>query len=135
MPDYKNVLSIDPGGTTGLAIRNRNNITEDRNWMTAVCTEWEELCDLITEGLEYVVIENFKAEHISTYGLHTVRLVGGTMFVCRKLDIPLVIHQPQDRRSFITDAREMLVARGGKFMTHEVDALAHLLKWEFDNDV
>lgn len=127
---YKKVLAIDPGGTTGTALRLSNGL-----WLTSSLKTWEQLCDFILNGLDTVVIENFKAEHISTYGLHTVKLVGGVQFACRKMNIPLVIHQPQDRYPFRTDARQMISDAGIPYVVHEMDALAHLLRWENDNGI
>lgn len=130
MNKYKRVLSIDPGVTTGIALR----VDENGSWITCVCKEWQEVCDLIKiDSLDQIVIENFAAENISKYGLITVRIVGGIQFVSRKYDIPLKIHNPQDRYPFRTQAKLMLEDR--KHTVHEMDALSHLLRWEFDNGI
>lgn len=131
MLEYKKVLAIDPGGTTGVALR----YGSEGKWLTASYTTPEQLCDAILKGLDHVVIENFKAEHISKYGLYTVKLVGGVFFACRKLDIPLTIHEPQARYPFRTDAKQMIIDSGQKYVIHEMDALAHLLRWENDNGI
>lgn len=122
------LMAIDPGGTSGLAFR-----ASGGTWFTGLETEPEELYKLIAlHKPDNIVIENFQAETISKYGLHTVRIVGGVHALCTVLDIGYTLHAPQHRYPFRTEARELLVERGLAFKIHEVDALAHLLRWEHD---
>lgn len=126
MVGYKTTLSIDPGGTTGIALR-----LSDGSIMTSICKTPEELWDFITSpGIEQVVYERFAARHIDTNGLYTVRLCGGIEAVCYLLEIPCKGQQPQQRRPYLQDAQAL---RKPRTMVHELDALAHLLCWEDNN--
>lgn len=126
MLDKPTILALDPGGTTGLAIR-----MEDGSLLTATASTPEEVYDFIgNESLyDVVIIENFKAQTIDKWGLHTVRIVGGVYAICHMQSIKHVLHQPQDRRPFLTDARTLL--RGRRVCVHEIDATAHLLAYEY----
>lgn len=126
---YKAVLAIDPGGTTGMAVRFPTGEIE-----TFVCKTPEELYDFIKqtrENLEQIVIEDFNAETISKYGIYTVRLVGGVTALARVYDIPLKVQLPQMRYPFRVEAQAIVKDR--KTVIHERDALSHLLRWEYDN--
>lgn len=126
---YRNVISIDPGGTSGVAVRGR-----DGTILTAACKSPEQVYELVSaDGVEQVVIERFAAQLISKYGLHTVRIVGGVYALCWHLGIPYKEHSPQDRYPFKKEAREIL--KGRPVVIHEIEALEHLLRWEFDNDI
>lgn len=134
------ILAIDPGGTTGIAIR-----MNDGSIQTCVCQtmtgdkkkefDSTSLYDMIcTPGITHVVYEMFQAELISKYGLHTVRLVGAIEALCWKLNIPVLAHMPQMRRPFLDEAKKILTKKGGRYVIHEVDALAHLLRMEYDRE-
>ena len=120
-------LAIDPGGTTGLAFLSAENV-----WVTSTASTPEELYDMISEEYKAIIIETFQAQRISTYGLHTVRLVGGVEALCYKLKIPLIKHMPTKRRPFQRQAELML--RSFIHVVHEEDALAHLLTYLALND-
>jgi hypothetical protein len=124
-----NVIAVDPGGTTGVAVRIGETIT------TCTCKTPEELYDLITSsGWEAIAIEPFTpfnaASRISKYGLYTVRLVGGVQALAYHLKIPIVEQPPAKRIPFVRQANELLVKMRRDFVVHEVDALSHLLCWE-----
>lgn len=118
-------MAIDPGGTTGIAIKTPNG------YHTSVCKTDEELWELFVSPPSLVIIEWFSAELISKYGLSTVELVGGVKALCWSKNIPLIRHVPQERIAFIKPAKEILKALGYRREIHEVDALAHLLSWEY----
>lgn len=125
-------MGIDPGGTSGIAVRNDDGVLA-----TCVAKTPEELYDFILKakvsgGLTHIVIENFIAATISSDGLHTVRIVGGVRAVAHILGIGITIHVPQDRYAFQEDAKQTLKELGGGVI-HEQDALAHLLRYEYDN--
>lgn len=125
---YKQVVAIDPGGTSGVALR-----AVDGTILTTACKDPHDVYDIVsTPGVEQVVIENFSAEHISKYGLHTVRIIGGVEAICYKLNIPYKVHMPQDRYPFKTEARAIL--KGRKVVIHEIEALEHLLRWEYNSN-
>jgi hypothetical protein len=115
-------LAIDPGGTTGLAFIDGNN-----NWITSTASTPNELYDMIDPAYKAIIIETFQAQRISSYGLHTVRLVGGVEGICYKLGITLIKHMPIKRRPYQKQAEYML--RSFIHVVHEEDALAHLLTY------
>lgn len=128
-----NILAIDPGGTTGIAVR----VGEWLN--TCVMKSPEEVFDLLQQHkdvLNVVVIENFAAQDISKYGLHTVRIVGGVYALCYINKIEYVLHTPQDRYPFKEESKQWLETskrgKGIRYMVHELDALAHLFRLEYD---
>lgn len=133
------VISIDPGGKSGVAIRFNDGTIE-----TCICESIfkngkQETFDprslyelFLTYKFDHAVIETFQAQTITRYGLHTVRIVGGIEALCIAKDIPLTKHMPVDRYPFLQDAKDLL--QGKRPMIHQVDALAHLLRWENDNN-
>lgn len=130
---YVTVLAIDPGGTSGMALR----IAATGDLVTFTCQTPEQVFDFIQgnkDSLEQIVIENFSAETISKWGLHTVRIVGGVYALAYTYQIEHKVHQPQDRYSFQKDAKEILRLRRG-VVIHEHDAASHLLRWEYDNGI
>lgn len=120
------ILAIDPGGTTGIAVKDRGD-----QYNTFVCKDEEELWELFRSPPTLVIIENFVAELISKYGLYTVQLVGGVKALCYLHNIPLVIQMPQKRIAFVKEAKQKLKDQGYRFEIHEADALAHLLAYEY----
>lgn len=118
----KNVLAIDPGQTTGIAIKLNGSYT------TCVANSPEEVWELVSKlQWDTVICENFAtAGRISTYGLLTVRTIGGIQAICWKYKLPLVMRMPQHRYSKQAKAKEANIAT----TIHEQDALAHLLSWE-----
>jgi hypothetical protein len=126
---YKLVMALDPGGTTGVAVR-----MHDGTIITAPCTKPEQVYELIVGSkLEHVVVERFAAVTISKYGLHTVRIVGGVYALCWEHKIPYTEHAPQHRYPFKKEARAIL--KGRRVVIHEIEALEHLLRWEHDNGI
>lgn len=124
------ILSIDPGITSGIALRCRGVIH------TTTCSSMEEVYDLIRPPAspELVIFERFTAKLISTYGLHTVKLVGGIQALCYAFNIKCIGHMPQERKPFLDLARTVLLANSMpdyKPVIHEIDATAHLLAHEY----
>lgn len=121
------MASIDPGMTTGLAFRLNGDLH------TCVVTDEHEIFDLI-EGMEQVVIERFQtAGRLSAPGLITIELVGSVRGWCYAKGIPLTMQFPVDRYPFMREAQRAIgtVIQPSKWAKHEVDALAHLLTWEY----
>lgn len=118
-----NVIAIDPGQTTGLAILLEGKYIT----FTEVTPEgvWDQVNQL---PWDHVVCENFTtAGRISNYGLLTVRTIGGIQAICHLKGIPVHMRMPQHRRSKQAKADKMAK------VIHERDALAHLLAWEASN--
>src|SRR5215831_5843760 len=121
------IISIDPGGTTGVAIR-----FPDGSFKTVSITKKTDLYELIRPPVEVCVYEEFQAQLISGYGLHTVRLVGAIEALCWNYGIKGVPRQPQRRKAYVSKAVALLHDSGYSFTDHEADALAHLLSYEAD---
>ena len=118
------VLAIDPGESIGIAFF-------DNGYQSCVIKEPAELWTLIT-GVPWdvVVYENFSTSgRISAPGLHTVRIVGGIQALCSHFHIAMIQHAPQARYPYLRKAKVMLAGH----IIHEIDAMAHLLRWEADN--
>lgn len=125
------VMAIDPGyKNVGIAFRMAGMYT------TCKVSTLDALVDFFTHHIDIVIIERFEANTISKYGLDTVEMVGGMRALCHYLNIPLIQHMPQFRRAFIDRAKEIMLEnkirdnRKGRD-NHEMDALAHLLAWEY----
>lgn len=121
------IISIDPGVTTGIAIRYDDDrigthvITKDRQ-----VRELRNLMELITPDV--CVFEEFSAQQIDTNGLHTVRLIGAIEVLCLLRGCTCVLQFPWERNGQLQAARAW--HKGKKHMVHQVDALAHLLLYE-----
>lgn len=123
------VLAFDPGITTGIAYR-----PEKDKYVTCVSKDPAEVWGFINpETVDLVIYEDFVAQLISRYGLATVRVVGGIQSRCDQHGIKILLHRPQMRKAFIDIARSWLIEHTGSKGTgrHEIDALAHILTWEW----
>lgn len=124
-----NILAIDPGVTTGVAVF----LDREKQYHTFATKEWHDIYDLFkTKGIDTVVIENFKATTISTYGLHTVRLVGGMEALAYFNDVKYVVHQPQKRYAFMDMSKRIIDKDHSGWVIHEADALGHLLAHQYE---
>lgn len=117
------IVSIDPGGTTGIAVT-----VDGKEFNTCTYTTPEEVWSLINlPSVDKVIIERFQtSDYLSKYGLLTIEIVGGCKALCYILNKPLVIHTPVQRYSQMDVARQYLLGKGLPFMDHELDSLAHL---------
>lgn len=83
-----------------------------------------------------VCVEQFSTmQYLSKAGLNTIELVGGVIHVCNLYDVVCFRHAPMHRTPFQDEAHRLLSERrksvsGFKFVVHEEDALAHLLRLE-----
>ena len=135
------LVAFDPGISTGCAIHtderyhvaNGQTVVTPRQYITLVITEPHKLWEVL-EGQNPVhccIFENFASGGlISKDGQATLRLVGAIEAICYKMGIPVALQFPVERRGFIPIAREMLKQRGSTPISHEVDALSHLLLYE-----
>lgn len=120
----KTILAIDPGGTTGVAVR-----YPDGSWMTVSVTEPSELWEFFVEKPDEVVFEIFSTGgRVDHYMIYTIELVGGMKALIYGLNLRGFAHSPGFRYTHMAQAEDML--RGQAHTVHEVDALAHLLSHE-----
>lgn len=135
------LIAIDPGITTGVAIRVDTHTSSfetmyttkvQSEYMTLVIHRPRDLWDIFDKHQPTCVIfENFQsAGLISKDGQATLRLIGGIEAVTYRLGIPTCLQFPQERYGMLPAAHAMLKATGRKFLIHEKDALAHLLLYE-----
>lgn len=81
-----------------------------------------------------VVIEDFTAQIISSDGIWTVRLIGVIEGICWNADVPLFIQRNMERKAQLENAKSLLGYPNRKTLIHEVDALAHLLRFEYNTE-
>lgn len=100
---------------------------------TIAVTTNDEVLKMIRK-MEFVVFEQFATSgRLSSPGLATIMLCGMIVGWCKALKIPYEAAIPQNRYTFMKEAQG---AVGGLIVPsnvakHEVDALAHLLAWEY----
>lgn len=119
-------IAIDPGGTTGIAIR-----TTDGTILTVAEKNPLGVYDLFKmygPQFEVVICEDFVAQHIDNYMRATIRLVGAISALAYIYNAKLYIQAPQTRKGFISRAKQQL--KDKNVVIHEIDAFAHLLAWE-----
>jgi hypothetical protein len=129
--DNLTLLAIDPGESTGIAIKIKGE------YATRTATEPHVLWEFFNAEYDAVIYEQFNAQIISSHGLHTVRLVGGIEALIYRLGLTGYAQPPQKRRAFLKEAHTLLVAKYQQlghnvaFTVHEQDALAHMLAFEY----
>lgn len=121
------VIAIDPGITTGVAVRYPDDTIQtfvDKSRRSIVLF-------LKAATPDYVVIERFATSgRLSSFGLETIELVGMVEATCWLFDIPLHVATPIMRKPCQAIAKNLLKQIGLDFTIHEEDALAHLLAFE-----
>ena len=119
------ILAIDPGQSIGIAVKIAGS------YNTCTLREAKDLYALIlSHNWGVVVYEKFiSSGMISKFGLYTIELVGAIQALCTEHNINCCMHTPIMRKTFQQDAK----AKASSKVDHEVDAMAHLLKWEYDN--
>jgi len=126
------VIAIDPGIRIGCAV------CMDGPYRT--CTyDQSTLADFYDtlRAADRVILEDFDTGgRVDHNMLRTVQVIGGVKAVCLLHHVRFELQWPQERRSFIQDAIDLLKKQGRRVVNtkqednHEIDALAHLLAWE-----
>lgn len=125
------IVGIDPGVSTGVAFALET--VSGFQYQTATMVTPEDVWDIVaTQNIDVVIIEQFAAQTISRYGLHTVEIVGGVMAICHRNHTQIIRDTPQERRPYLPLARAM-VEKGKGHTIHEVDALSHVLRYMYHN--
>lgn len=126
------ILAIDPGIHTGVAIYTDADWATDPEYLMLVVTEPVKLWDLVQAHRPSVIVcENFAAGGlISKDGQATIRLVGAMELAAYITEAEFVLQFPSERKPWLAPARQMLQQRGRTPISHEVDALSHLLLYQ-----
>jgi len=121
------LIAFDPGISTGCAVHGPDG------YVTAVIKDVPSLWQMIDHHQPSICIyENFSAGGlISKDGQATLRLIGAIEAVCWRLGISTVYQMPSERYGYVPKARQMLQQIKRTPIVHEIDALAHLLLYEF----
>lgn len=126
------IVAIDPGVSTGVAIKGNDEYLT----ITLTLEEIKQGALLeIVQGADQVIIEFFAAfashgMRVAAPGIRAIEVVGKVMAYCEMQNIPLARQSPQNRKAFMLQARKL----AKRYSTpHEIDALAHLLTWEYLN--
>lgn len=129
-----NLVAVDPGVTTGMAFRINGKVHT-----LHIVGEHRAVLDLLKDA-QMLVYERFATGGmLSGFGLETIELGAAIRGYCYAKGIPCYASTPQYRYSHMSRAKAYLERKYGKKITstslerHEVDALAHLLAWEWHN--
>lgn len=122
------LLAVDPGPHTGMAFR-----LEDGSVDVQMIQGIEEVMALVLERKPAeIAVERFATGgRMSGYGHETVEMVGVMRGLAFALGARFAKRTPQQRYAFMDDARAILNTNNSKIESHRVDALAHLLSWEY----
>lgn len=135
------VIAFDPGISTGVAIHTSESHRDfalegiDSQYLTVVTKEVTDLWDIIDKHQpDTIICENFAAGGlISKDGQATLRLIGAIEVICYRHNIKFVLHFPSEIHNsgpWKPRARELIKQIKKTPISHEIDALAHLLLYE-----
>lgn len=117
------ILAVDPGESTGIAIDTSHTYT------TITLLNKEDVYDLFSTTFDVVILEQFEPhKRISTYGLHTIELVGSVQALALRAGAKLIRQSPARKNAWVHVAK-----RFTNGTVHEREALAHLLHWKYQN--
>lgn len=124
------VMGIDPGVSTGVAFAYYTNGVYE--YTTNTCTDVRDVWKQVAWPVRVLIVEQFSAQLISKYGIHTVEVVGGVIAVAYTRDIEVIRDTPQSRRPYMEYARAHVPPR--EHITpyeqrHEIDALSHVIRY------
>lgn len=122
-------VAVDPGAHCGIAVRMSDGSLQHtmiHNDLPAVLKYIHTISPIV------IVVERFvTAGRISRDGLDTVEIQGSIFGLAWVLGSQLYWQTPIDRMPFIPEARQLIRANRTKIQSHDVDAVAHLLRWEW----
>lgn len=132
-------IAIDPGISTGIAIHklvSNDSVFDDLGYITVVIRNATDIWEVIDHHKpDVIVYENFQSPGlISTDGQATLRLIGAIEVICYRHNIVPIIQYPGQIHAqgapWKPKARLMLKQIKKTPISHEIDALAHLLLYE-----
>jgi hypothetical protein len=126
------VMGIDPGVSTGVAIGFPQE--SGYGYVTFTAKEPAEVWGAIAGSLSVnvLIVEQFSAQLISKYGIHTVEVIGGVIALAWDRSIEVIRDTPQQRRPYMEYAKARVPPRGAHTqhdLRHEVDALSHVVRY------
>ena len=123
------IVAIDPGPHTGVAVRLSDGTLDHFMIHNNLQEVWKYL---VTLQPNVVIVERFRAGGmISSDGLRTVEIQGSIFSLAWMLGSQMYVQTPGDRKPFEEQARKLIAANRTKIQSHDVDAVAHLLRWEY----
>lgn len=123
------IVAVDPGPHCGIAAR----LTDGSLLHTMIHNDIPGVLRYVrTLQPNVIVVERFAtAGRISRDGLDTVELQGMVVGIGWDMGSQIYWQTPADRMPFLDDSRKLIKANKSKIQSHDVDAVAHLLRWEW----
>lgn len=124
-------LSLDPGGSTGYAICDINNVNEVSIGWDQARLDPAELTDLLeTINPDKIICEDFEYRNRARAGLDLTppKLIGVVQLYCSN-GVPLYMQKASTGKGHYTDNRLKSIGMYVKGRPHGRDALRHLLHW------
>lgn len=123
------ILAVDPGQHCGLAARLSDGSLTHTMIHNDLPATWDYIQRLQPN---VIVVERFvTAGRIGRDGLDAVELQGSVFGIGWTMGSLVYVQTPIDRMPFLEEARTLIGANRTKIQSHAVDAVAHLLRWEF----
>lgn len=121
------IVAIDPGPHTGVATRLNNGLIYSQMLHNKVFDIWKYL---IKVKPNVIIVEQFNTNgRLTNDMLRTIEIQGSIYSIAWMLQAELIIQHPGDRTPFIPEAREKMGLNHSKIQSHEVDAVAHILRY------
>ena len=125
-------LAVDPGPHVGVAYRLTDGTLQTTMFQNQHSDVWKLF---ITLQPSVVIIERFRtAGRISNDGQVTVEIQGGVFALAWMVGASVWVQSPGERMAFLDESRRLTGSNKTKIQSHAVDALAHLLHWEWASD-
>lgn len=123
------ILAVDPGPHCGLAARLDDKSLQHLMFHNDIK---EVLKYIYTLQPHVIVVERFATGgRISRDGLDTVEIQGAVLGLAYVMGSQLYWQSPMDRMAWHEEARKLIGANKSKIQSHAVDAVSHLLRWEY----
>lgn len=129
------IIGIDPGPHTGIAVRTRDGNVGTYMIHNNTPRVWEMI---LAAKPDVIVVERFATSgRISVDGLKTVEIMGSMFSLAWMVNAQLVIQSPSQRSPFLQAAKAQVAQGASKLVSHQFDALAHVLavEYRFEHDM